>query len=249
MLNLKHFAPFDCLSECGPSRPFAKAAGFRINFRGRFSRILTSMRLSSRRFRPLPFLITALLGLPGHAAPTAKSTPAPGFGARAQAGLTVQVGDPKRPGWLLAVIRAGGFQGDSGQQGFLGNMTRVSALLYKQGKPAATFTAPRARGSQNNATKNIIVTGTGGVVVKSLTEPGTTLTADTVVWYPGSNQVIATGHVVYHKGKSIVVTAPVMYADTRLKAVHGGQRPGDILGTGQVQAGWYRIGFLRTSFA
>ena len=69
----------------------------------------------------------------------------------------------------------------------------------------------------------MVITGTGGVVVKSLTQPGTLLQADKVVWYASLNQIVATGHVVYHDGKSgATMTGPAMKSDTKLKTVEIG---------------------------
>ncbi len=135
---------------------------------------------------------------------------------------TIQIGDPKLPGKLLAVVKAGGFRGVSADQGALGNMTQVHALLYQKGKQSATLDAPVAHFSQNSATKNVVAVGTGGVVIRSLAEPGTRLTADVVTWYAGLNKIVATGHVVYHNVKAgWDVQGPTMTADTQLRSVGG----------------------------
>lgn len=134
--------------------------------------------------------------------------------------VQVSLPDPKFPGKgiPLCYVKAATANGQSETTGLLGNMTQVSALLYQQGKPAATLDAPRAQGS--SLRKTVVVTGLGGVVVKSLTQPGTRLTADTVVWYAALNKIVATGHVVYRDGKTgATMTGPVMNADTKLKTV------------------------------
>ena len=173
---------------------------------------------------------------PGAAAPGAKkkasakkpSAP-PNMSAVVQS-PTVTIGDPKLPGKLLAVVKAATFDAASASQGALGNMTQVRALLYQKGKPAATLAAPRARGGQNSAAKSLVMTATGGVVVVSLTEPGRRLTADTVVWDSSTNKIVATGHAVYHDGKTAVtVQSPTIIADTKLKSV--GTGPGHLSGT------------------
>ncbi len=165
---------------------------------------------------------------PGVAAPGAKK----GAGKKASAppnlsafiqSPTLTISDPKLPGKLLAVVKAGGFSGNSADQGALGNMTQVHALLYQKGKQAATFDAPVAHVTQNSATKNVVAVGTGGVVIVSLTEPGTRLTADIVTWYASLNRIVGTGHVVYHNGKSgWTVQSPTMTGDTQLRSVNGG---------------------------
>jgi len=180
----------------------------------------------------LSLMLCALLCPTGVAAPTgarkSAKKPPPQMSAVVER-PTVTVGDPKMPGRPLAVVKASAFQGGSVAQGFLGDMTQVSALLYHQGKPAATFDAPHARGSQNNVTKNVVVTGTGGVVIKSLTERGTTLTADTMVWYASIDKIVATGHAVYQNRKKLITCqSPTIIADTKLKSVKTG--PGQMTG-------------------
>lgn len=126
--------------------------------------------------------------------------------------------DPKLPGKLLLEIHARSGSGNSVDTGFLGSLTGVWARLYQKGVPAAILTAPRAQGSSLN--KTVVVTATGGVVLKSLTQPGTKLLADTVVWYASLNKIVATGHVFYREGKSgATMTGPKLIADTKLKSI------------------------------
>ena len=235
MLNLKHRACFRCLYDAGPFRPFAKDEGFVLNFRGPFLRMviyrMSSTSLPGRR-AALPLLLCVSLCLPGMTAPVGAKKdarkPPPQMSAAIER-PTITVGDPKMPGRILAVVKASFAQGDFAGQGFLGNMTQVHALLYQQGGQAATLDAPRANGSQNSATKNVIVVGTGGVVIRSLTEPGTSLTADRVVWYASINKIVATGHAVYHNAKTaITFRSPTIIADTKLKSVKTG--PGQMAG-------------------
>jgi hypothetical protein len=127
--------------------------------------------------------------------------------------------DPKRPGKLLYELRAVSANGQSDAGGFHGSLNSVWARLYQSGVPSAILTAPHAQGG--SVGKSVTITGTGGVVVKSLKEPGTILTANTVVWYAGSNQIVATGHVFYRSGKTgATMSGPRMIADTRVKAVY-----------------------------
>lgn len=206
-----------------------------LNFKDLFLRMVTYM-LSLFTFRrrravsalPLTLLACALSCLPGGAAPgakkgTNKKTSAPNLSAVIQS-PTLTIGDPKLPGKLLAVVKAGGFSASSADQTSLGTMTQVHALLYRQGKQAATFDAPRAHITQNSVTKNVVAVGTGGVVIVSLTEPGTRLTADVVTWYASLNRIVATGHVIYHNAKTgWDLQAPTMTADTQLRSVNGGK--------------------------
>ena len=126
--------------------------------------------------------------------------------------------DPKRPGRLLYELRgaSGNIQADG--SGFHGNASSLWARLYQSGLPSAVLTAPQAL--VKSANKAVAVTGLGGVVVKSLAEPGTMLTADTVVWYANQNKLVATGHVFYRSGKTgATLTGPRMVADTRVKSI------------------------------
>jgi len=133
-------------------------------------------------------------------ASAAQKSPSPvNMGGTAQ-GVTVNLPDPKLPGKLLCEIHADSASGQSAANGFLGQMRGVHANLYQSGRPAATLTAPSAEG--NSVGKNVVVTGTGRVTVTSLSQPGTKLLADTVVWYASINKIVATGHVFYRDGKS-----------------------------------------------
>jgi hypothetical protein len=166
------------------------------------------MRLS-KRFQPILFFMP-LLGLPLHASP-------PSLGGNVQ-GITVNLPDPKLPGKLLCEIHADSASGQSAENGFLGQMRSVHARLYQSGRPSATLDAPQATG--RSVGKSVVVTGTGRVTVISLSQPGTKLLADTVVWYASINKLQATGHVFYRDGKSgATMTGPRLIADTKLKSV------------------------------
>ena len=206
-----------------------------LNFKDLFLRMVTYMsslitfRRRAASALPLTLLAGALLCLPGGAAPGAKkaankkTSAMPNLSAIIQS-PTLTIGDPKLPGKLLAVVKAGGLSASSADQTALGTMTQVHALLYRQGKQAATFDAPRAHVTQNSATKNVVAVGTGGVVIVSLTEPGTRLTADVVTWYASLNRIVATGHAVYHNAKTgWDLQAPTMTLDTQLRSVSGGK--------------------------
>ena len=154
--------------------------------------------------------------VPPKAAP--KNTPAPFSGVTT--GFTAALPDPKRPGKMLYELRGKSGFLQSGSSGFHGSAQSVWARLYQSGVSSAILTAPQAQISSAGKSA-VTVTGTGGVVVKSLVEPGTQLTADTVVWQAGTNKITATGHVVYKNGKTgATLTGPRMIADTRVKSIY-----------------------------
>jgi hypothetical protein len=182
----------------------------------------------------VPLLTVPLLCLPSFAGPTPakkpikkNSSPPIRIGI-VERGFKATIPDQKRPGKLLCYVEAASAEGQSADTGFLGKMTQVLAKLYQQGQPSATLTAPRADGS--GTPKALVITCTGGVVVHSLTQLGTVLTADTVVWYSKSNQIVATGHVVYHDSKTgVTASMPRFVADTQLKTFHS-EGPGHASG-------------------
>ncbi len=149
--------------------------------------------------------------MPGKNAPTALSGVSTKF--------AFSLPDPKRPGKPLYELRADSLNGSLQDGRISGTLNSVWARLYQNGSPGAVLTAPHAHGG--DAAKSITVTGTDGVVVKSLTEPGTKMTADTMVWYAGTNKIVATGHVFYRNGKNgATMQAPRMEANTGLKTIY-----------------------------
>ena len=134
------------------------------------------------------------------------------------AAFSATLPDPKRPGKLLYELHGGSLSGFFTGGQATGTFNSVWVRLYQNGSPAAVLTAPHARGS--DAGKAATLTGTGGVVVKSLTELGTKMTADTMVWYANTNRIVATGHVFYQSGKNgATLIAPRMEANTVLKEI------------------------------
>lgn len=178
------------------------------------------MTLRNRRLAPALLLwplSAAVLAAP----PAKKAPPAPDNLSAAVQLPVVTLPDPKYPGKLLIEAHARTAQGQSQDTGFMGDMTGVWARLYQKGVPAAVLTASHAVGSSRKNT--VVVTGTGGVVIKSLTQPGTKLTADKVVWYASLNRIVATGHVYYHDGKTgATMIGPWLTADTKLNSVQTG---------------------------
>ena len=143
---------------------------------------------------------------------------APESGSVASSAFSATLPDPKRPGKMLYELRGASGNIQSDASGFHGDASSLWGRLYQNGAASAVLTAPRAL--VQSVSKSVTVTGLGGVVVKSLTEPGTKLTADTVVWYANSNKLVATGHVFYRNGKTgATLTGPRMVADTRVKSV------------------------------
>jgi len=166
-------------------------------------------------------LLTALplSFVPGFSVLAAPAKP-PAVGASAQ-NPTITVPDPKRPGKLQLLAHSREIHGVSTEGGFSGTFTKLYAQLYQLGKASAILTAPKAVASSRQGI--VTVTATGGVVAKSLTIPGTTLTADKMVWYSGQDKIVATGHVVYKDGKTgLRLTGPWGIAHTQIQSVDMG---------------------------
>lgn len=157
----------------------------------------------------------SLSAAPPKTAPAKNAAPAVGV---VGSGFSFTLPDPKRPGRLLYDLRAASATGQSAADGFHGTLTTVWAKLFQNGAATAILTAPRAVGG--SASKSTVITGTGGVVVHSLTQPGTVLTADMVVWYATLNKMVATGHVYYHNGQNgATMRGPRAVGDSRLKTL------------------------------
>ena len=196
-----------------------------------FSRIKYTTLMRTNRRLVLFFCVLILSGpffSPLTPVPATPAAGAPSGLSAVSTTFSFTMPDPKRPGRLLYELRAASANGQSEPDGFHGALTSVWARLYQNGAASAILTAPRAQGGSSG--KTVIVTGFGGVVVKSLLQPGTKLTADTVVWYASLNKMVATGHVYYHDGKTgATMTGPRMNADSRLKTIqivsgHGSAR-------------------------
>ena len=177
--------------------------------------------MRTNRLVPIFFLALISSGLfldPASPLPAAPPKSTAGGVGVVSTGISATLPDPKRPGKLLYELRAQSANGQSDASGFHGDLNSVWARLYQNGVPSAILTAPHAQGG--SAGKSVTITGTGGVVVKSLTEPGTLLTADTVVWYASSNKVVATGHVFYRSGKTgATMRGPRAVGYTQLKSI------------------------------
>ena len=164
--------------------------------------------------RPLAFaaLSASVLFL---AAPC-PSRAASGVGVTGQGSYVTQP-DPKRPGKYLWKLWAREFIIEAPDKAVSGTLKGVSAVLFQNGKESARMVAPQAQG---NNVQSIIV-ATGGVIVRSVAQPGTILRADTVTWYAQSNKIVAVGHVFYKNGKTGMTISPNgrLVANTALKTI------------------------------
>ena len=124
--------------------------------------------------------------------------------------------DSKRPGKFLWKIWASGFTLLNPGDQITVTVQNVSALLFQTGQAAATLHAPLA--TYDNIKHTIVASG--GVMVHSISEPGTTLRADNVVFYAATGKLKATGHVVYHNGKTLMeLHTNELDGDTKLKTL------------------------------
>ncbi|BDI31233.1 hypothetical protein CCAX7_32840 [Capsulimonas corticalis] len=141
---------------------------------------------------------------------------ATGVGVTGQGSYVTQP-DPKHPGMYLWKLWARDFIIEAPDKNVSGTLKGVHAILFQNGKQTADMVAPQA---QSDNVKETIV-ASGGVVVKSLTQPGTILRADNVVWNAASRKIIASGHVFYKNGKTGMTIQPRgrLIADTVLKSV------------------------------
>jgi lipopolysaccharide assembly outer membrane protein LptD (OstA) len=100
-------------------------------------------------------------------------------------------------------------------------MSKISAVLFdKNGNPSATMRAPVATGD----TVNQKIVASHGVVYIAITPRGVptgqSLSADTVTWNAKSDEIVATGHVLYQdRAKGVTMNAPRAVSDTHLRNV------------------------------
>lgn len=179
--------------------------------------LMTACGTSTEKFATSASAAPAKSAAQGHATPkTASSDPmslSEGLGVSGSQ-VSILQPDPKRPGKFLFKIWATGVTGASLPGTVQGTLSNVTAFLYQAGISTARMQAPRAFA---DSTKQSVV-GSGGVRVWSLTQPGTTLSADKVTWLAQRNTVEAVGHVVYRSGKTgLTIHVPRMTADTALK--------------------------------
>lgn len=152
-----------------------------------FASVLAYTDIMKRLLHCLSVLLLLCAALP--AAPAA----APSIGVSGAYTITLPDSKlPSKPG-IVAHVRS-----LSGQI-VGGTLHGIYARLYRQGVPSVILTAPTATVANSGS---LVVTATGGVVAKSLTQPGTTLTADKMVWQAGQGTIIAQGHVFYKDSKS-----------------------------------------------
>ncbi len=148
------------------------------------------------------------------AAPTKVINPAGNIAANASA-TTLTYSDPKT-GMILWKANAKSMDAQSGQSAgdVVGTMHNVAGVLYQNGQPANSLTAPLVRADQSSR----VVTASGGVILKSLTQQGTVVRCNQIVWHSDTNILVGRGNVVFRKG-NFTQTGPSFQADTKLKAI------------------------------
>lgn len=161
------------------------------------------------------FLLPVLAAPPSKNSAPSKNSPLSNVGAIG-VGARGSLPDPKRPGTFLWKFTATDFvaQGlDSGARGYL---LHVNVTMYDKGVASTRLLAPKAQA--DGAAKTVIASGR--VRALSLTQKGTVLYADRVIWYAATNKVLAIGHVFYKDGKSgMMLESPSMVADTKLRTI------------------------------
>lgn len=70
-----------------------------------------------------------------------------------------------------------------------GILQKTRGILYRNGRPAARFTAPQVEAYRDQNR----VTALGGVVVTSIDPPDVTLKADRITWYVDRDTIVAQG--------------------------------------------------------
>ena len=167
-----------------------------------------------RQMLPLILLLVSAAHAAPKAAPPDPTSPLAGLDVSGSQ-VSILQPDPKRPGKFVFKIWAAGVNGAAlPGNNVQGTLSSVTALLFQKGVVTARMLAPKAFA---DSTKQSVV-GSGGVRVWSLTQPGTTLSADKVTWLAQRNTVEAVGHVVYRSGKTgLTIHVPRLTADTALK--------------------------------
>lgn len=89
-------------------------------------------------------------------------------------------------------------------------LTKVQGTYFQRGKPEISFSA--ARGTFNANTRVVVLTGG----VRARAASGRAMEADSVEWIPKTQQVIATGGVVFRQ-KGLTLRADRLTADTSLR--------------------------------
>jgi hypothetical protein len=177
---------------------------------------IPKIMLSQIRLFFLPAL--TLLFLLGGAVAAKPVPPMPNIGVTGTQGEIFQP-DPNRPNKFIWKIWAQSANVSTVGSAYDGVLSGVTALLFQKGVSAALLKAPTAR--YNSASQ--ILVASGRVTVVSQTEPGTTLVADTITWYAKTNQIVAVGNVIYHRGKTgLTMRVPRLTADTVLKSASFG---------------------------
>jgi hypothetical protein len=128
--------------------------------------------------------------------------------------------DPKHVGKLLWKMWAARMDAVSPEKTWQVTVHGVSGVLYDKGAASARFTAPLATGDSGTEVVVAYANATAQVVVSSLAPKGTWIHADKVIWSAVTNKGVATGHVVFHDGKSgMLARSPALAFDTKLDSI------------------------------
>jgi hypothetical protein len=96
----------------------------------------------------------------------------------------------------------------------VGTMQDVHGVFFQNGVAADHITADTVSADQSSKE----VTASGSVLVRSITDPTTSIRCDRVVWHADTNMMLGTGHVVFKKG-GFMQTGPSFQADTRMRTL------------------------------
>jgi hypothetical protein len=128
--------------------------------------------------------------------------------------------DPKHMGKLLWKMWARQMDAVSPEKSWQVTVHGVSGVLYDKGAASARFTAPLATGDSGTEVVVAYADAAGQVFVESLVTKGTWMRADKVTWSAATNKGVATGHVVFHDGKSgMLARTPALDFNTKLSSI------------------------------
>lgn len=159
--------------------------------------------------------------------PSAKPSPS-GLPLEAQLGnLDLTLIDEKGRTIAEVTAKAGAVgPGKAGTQagGVVGSLSKGTAVLYQEGKPAAKLTADSLRADKDTG----IVVANGNAVVTSLADLTTpAIRADTMTWKYDPGTITGTGNVLVTRKPDMRIPGTSFSADTRLRkfTLKGGAGP------------------------
>jgi hypothetical protein len=154
---------------------------------------------------------------------TDSSSPSEHFGMTSQ-DTYVEQPDPQHVGKLLWQMWVKEMEAVSPEKTVQATLHGVSGVLFDKGQKSATFTAPLATGDSGAEVVVAYHDATHQVTLTSLIKIGTTIRADKVKWSALTNKGVATGHVVFHDGKSgMIVRTPRLDFDTKMETVQSSE--------------------------